>query len=111
MQFEHHYRFISKCIYVIRINTIDKSNTGICEFTQRFFIRHRQSKFTFLCSQVDIFNYWIGHCYFILTVIFNNTKFSIIIAQMVKLFSSTASAATLYMKAKKSRKFLPTAKP
>ena len=32
------------------------------------------------------------------------SKFITIMAQMVKLFSSTASAATLYMKAKKSRK-------
>ena len=32
------------------------------------------------------------------------SMFKIIMTQMVKLFSSTASAATLYMKAKKSRK-------
>ena len=32
------------------------------------------------------------------------SKFKIIMAQMVKLFSSTASAATLYMKAKKRMK-------
>ena len=32
------------------------------------------------------------------------SKFITITAQMVRLFSSTASAATLYMKAKKSRK-------
>ena len=32
------------------------------------------------------------------------SMFKIIMAQMVRLFSSTASAATLYMKAKKSRK-------
>lgn len=32
------------------------------------------------------------------------SRFTIIMAQTVRLFSSTASAATLYMKAKKSRK-------